>query len=175
MSPAGERVPHVPFGRASSGATPKQRLLFRLMRERVHLLGAYQGLSPAQLKEPMGEGKGSVRDAIADISCWELAVVDAFPAALAGLRPALLDMAADERERWSREQRERARALTLEEVLRGFQVTRLELLDRLEAAPEEPAAMWAGEHPVGGMLDLLARQDRDVAERIKEWRGEKGY
>jgi len=175
VTPDGGRSAHVPFGRAKAGATPKQRLLFRLMQGRVHLLGAYQGLSQAQLVEPMGERKGSVRDAIAHITCWEIAVVDVFPAALEGLRPAMMDFGAEDLKRWSEEQHERTRGLTLDETLRGFQITRLELLDRVEGAPEDPAEMWAESHPVGWMLDMLARNDDYYADLIKAWRGHKGY
>lgn len=166
---------HVPFGRAVAGATPKQRLLFRLTRERVHLIAAYQGLPAARMLEAMGEGEGSVRDLLALLASWELAVVDALPGAQSGLRPAMMDFDAAQAERWGQQQLERTRALPLEEVVRGFQLTRLELLDRVEGMPEEPAALWQAEHPVGWMLEQLARRDVERAERIKRWRAEQGY
>lgn len=175
MTSDGSRPAHVPFGRATAGATPKQRLLFRLMQGRVHLLGAYQGLSQTQLLEPMAERKGSVRDAIAHITCWEIAVVDAFPAALEGMRPVMMEFGAEDLKRWSEEQHARTRALSLDETLRGFQITRLELLDRLESTPEAPPEMWSEAHPIGWMLDMLARNDIYYADMIKVWRGERRY
>ena len=176
MSPEPKSAPgHVPFGRATAGATPKQRVLFRLMRERVHLIGAYQGLSAAQLVEPMAEGAGSVRDALALVAAWEVAAVDALPAARAGVRPAMMGFSYEDEERWRAEQLAHSRALALEDVMRGLQLTRLELLDQLEVMPEEPAAMWEPTEAVGWLVDRLARNDREQADAIKRWRAEKEY
>ncbi len=164
-----------PSGRAASGATPKQRLLFRLMRERVHLLGAYQGLTRVQMEESPAPGKWSVRDVLAHITSWELTVVDALLGARGGSRPAMMDFSVEEEQRWNEDQHARTGALSLEDVVRGFQLTRLELLDQLEVLPEEPVQLWEVDHPVGWMIDKLARHDRHHADAIKQWRGERGY
>jgi hypothetical protein len=166
---------HEPFGRAKAGATPKQRILFRLMQQRVHLLGAYQGLAESQLLEPMTEGGESVRDALTVLAAWELATVDALATARAGERPAFLEWKDDERRRWAAGQRERTRSLAVDDVVRGLQVTRLELLDQMEAMPEEPAEMWTAPHPVGALIERLSANDLELADAIKRWRSERGY
>jgi hypothetical protein len=157
-----------------SGASSKQAVLFELVRARVGVHAAMQGLEAGGTAEPIAAGKWSVLEHALHMIHRDHEVTEAMDAALRGSAPrwAGLDSAATDR--FDAEGVESLRHLSWEEARRALLTARLRLIEEIEAIPEDPGEVWSAEHPFGAMLREIAENDRHHAEIIKRWRGTRG-
>jgi len=159
---------HRPFGGAIAGASAKDLALFELVRARVEVQAAIQGMVAASAETPVGEGKWNPRQILLHLYYWDREM-------LAYVEPA-----------WRHDQRpphtkndilseneaslgELARH-DWEEARRLMQHARETLLETLQSLPEEPAVMWSGEHALGWLIRVLSNHDRHHAAVIKDAR-----
>ncbi len=157
-----------------AGASPKQLVMFELVRARAALLAAVQGLSPANANQPLGDGKWSVRETVLHLVTRDQARLREMEVALRGGHPSWQGVSDPEMDRINAQLLEPLRPLDWEEALRLLHRTRQQLMEEVESVPEEPAEAWAPEHPFGWMLHALPPHDRHHADIIKRWRAEHG-
>lgn len=153
-----------------AGASSKQRALFELMRARAALVAAIQGLSGGSAGEPIAPGKWSVRETVLHVGHWEREVVRALEAALRGRAPEWMAWDAAQDAHASREAIVSLGHHDWDGAVRLLQTIRSELLESIESVPDEPAAVWAREHPFGNLVQHSIWHDRHHAEIIKRWR-----
>lgn len=159
------------FAPQKAGASAKDLLLFEIERARVAVMAAIQGLGAGTALRPVAEGKWSIHEIVLHLSASDRMRLDEFDALLAGT-PASWAVIADPAAGAALNEANLAplRALSWDEAMRHLATTRAALLERLQAVPAEPTAVWAPEHPFGGMMHRLARHDRGHAEDIKNAR-----
>ena len=151
-------------------ASPKQLVLFELIRARAALHAALQGLVPGQAGAPMGAGKWSIRETVLHLITRDQARLRELEAALRGLTPSWKGADDARMGAINAELLAPITRLEWEEALRLLQLTRLQLIEAVESVPEESAEVWADEHPFGWMLRVLPAHDRHHADIIKRWR-----
>ena len=165
------RKPAFPQRARASG---KQLVLFELMRARAALHGAIQGLTAAAAERPLAAGKWNARETVLHLVARDQARLREFERTLRGTRASWTgrDEAA-----WvtaNARDLEPLRRHGWDQAVRLLHATRGELMDAVEAVPEEPAEVWSAEHPFGWMLGVLPPHDRHHADAIKRWRAESG-
>jgi uncharacterized damage-inducible protein DinB len=149
------------------GASPKQLLLFELVRARARVHAALQGLSAGAAERPLGEGRWSIRELVLHLHAWDLEMERAVEPAYRGERPAWLDEDTAGRARTNTQLLAPLRHLAWDEAMRRLHMGRDRLLEALESLPEEPDALWTKDHALGAMLVTLPEHDRHHAESIK--------
>ena len=154
------------------GASAKQLLLFELVRAWARVLAATQGLSAASAGRPVTAGKWTLHETVLHLHAWDLEWERALEPAGRGTRPAWLDHGPEALARLYQELLEPLRRLSWEEAVRRLHSGRARLLEAIESLPEEPAAMWTREHPLGELLAVLSEHDHHHAEVIKRARAE---
>jgi uncharacterized damage-inducible protein DinB len=154
------------------GASPKQLLLFELVRAWARVLAAMQGLSAASAEWPVGAGKWTLRETVLHLHAWDLEWERALEPAGRGARPAWLDHGPGELARLNQALLEPLRHLSWDEAARRLHAGRARLLEAIESLLEEPAASWTHEHPLGELLAALSEHDHHHAEVIKLARAE---
>jgi hypothetical protein len=155
------------------GASPKQLVLFELIRARAAVLSAIHGLSPASANQPMGEGQWSTRETVLHLITRDQARLresestrHGQPASWKGIQdPAMSQLNA--------ELMAPLRHLDWEDAVRTLHRVREQLIEEIESVPDEPAEVWNPEHPFGWMLHALPPHDRHHADSIKRWRLER--
>jgi uncharacterized damage-inducible protein DinB len=171
--PAARPAPAIPapepFAGAKANASAKDLVLFELVRARVALHGAVQGMGAGSAEAPVAEGKWSTRQIVLHLAYWDREV----------LRQ-LEDMARHDvrPEVWSREGIERQNQeaiaefghLDWESAKRLLQTNRELLLESLQSYPEEPASLWVKPHAVSWILNILIHHDRHHAGQIRDAR-----
>jgi hypothetical protein len=168
---AASAVPSFP---QRKGASPKQLVLFEIVRARAAVLGAIQGLTAGSANQPMGEGKWSVCDTVLHLVTRDQARMREGEAALRGHDASWKGVKDPEMSVINAELMAPLRALDWDEALRLLHRTRDLLMEELESVPEEPADVWSPDHPFGWMLQALPPHDRHHADVIKRWRAEHG-
>lgn len=168
-APAAAPAPAFP---QRGSASPKQLLLFALVRAWARVLAATQGLSAASAGRPVGERKWTLRETVLHLHAWDLEWERALEPACRGTRPAWLDHGPEELARLNQALLEPLRRLSWDEAVRRLHAGRARLLEAIESLPEEPAAMWTREHPLGELLAILPEHDQHHAEVIKRARAE---
>ena len=153
-------------------ASPKQLLLFEVVRAWARVLAAIQGLSAASAERPVGEGKWTLRETVLHLHAWDLEWERALEPACRGVRPAWLDHGPDELARMNEALLEPLRHLSWDEALRRLHAGRARLLEAIESLPEETDTTWTREHPLGELLAVLPEHDHHHAEVIKRARAE---
>ena len=174
-SPPGakRRVPAVPTAFPQrGGATAKQLLLFELVRAWARVLAALQGLPAAAAARPVSGSRWTVRDIVLHLHAWDLEWERALEPAFRGVRPTWLDLGAPELARMNEALLAPLRQLPWDEAVRRLHASRSRLMEAIESLPEEPAASWTQEHPLGELLATLPEHDRHHAEVIKRARAE---
>ena len=169
-------VHHPPpaFGTALAVASDKQRLLFEMIRARVGVHAALQGLVPASAQEPTAPGKWSVREHVLHLCSWDREVTRAVESARHGVAPSWADYDRDETDRFNAAGLASLRHLGWEDAQRLLATARDRLMEELDAIPDEPSEVWNREHPMGAMLYDLVVNDGHHAAAIKRWRTQRG-
>lgn len=173
--PARKRAAHraapSAFAPQKAAASAKDLLLFEIERARVAVMAAIQGIGAGTAMRPTAEGKWSIHETVLHLSVSDRMRLDEFDTLLAGT-PASWAANTDPVEQAAVNEANLAplRSRSWDEAVRLLLTTRAGLLERLQAVPAEPAAVWAPEHPFGGMMHRLARHDRGHAEDIKNAR-----
>jgi DinB superfamily len=157
-----------PFAGAIAGATPKDLAIFDLVRARVEVQAAIQGLQSGTAEMPVAEGKWNPRQILLHLHYWDREM-------LPFIERAWLH---DERPPHTHDQI-LAENDTLpgelghhdwDEARRLMQHSREALLEALQSVPEEPAEMWSSEHALGWLIRILSHHDRHHAAVIKQAR-----
>jgi hypothetical protein len=161
--------PSRPFEGALASASAKDLALFDLVRARVEIHAAVQGMAPASADTPIAEGKWSPRQILLHLHYWDREMLPWVERAWQQNRrpPHTMEQILSENE---------AAQVALsdqdwESTRRLMQQSREELLEALQSLPEEPAERWSSEHALGWLVRLLAHHDRHHAAKIKEARG----
>ena len=165
-------APPPPASPQRGAASPKQLLLLELVRAWARVLAATQGLSAASAGRPAGEGMWTLRETVLHLHAWDLEWERALEPACRGTRPGWLDHGPEELARLNQALLEPLRRLSWDETVRRLHAGRARLLEAIESLPEEPAAMWTREHPLGELLAALPEHDHHHAEVIKRARAE---
>jgi uncharacterized damage-inducible protein DinB len=152
------------------GASPRQLRLFELVRGWAGVLAATQGLSATTAERPVGPGRWTLRETVLHLQVWDLEWERALEPAWRGTRPEWLDHGPAERARLNRALLEPLRRVSWDEAARRLQAGRARLLEAIESLPEEPAASWTLEHPLGELLAALSEHDHHHAEVIRRAR-----
>jgi uncharacterized damage-inducible protein DinB len=168
-APAAAAPPAFPQRR---GASPKQLLLFELVRAWARVLAATQGLPAASAGRAVGRGKWTICETVLHLHAWDLEWERSLEPAYRGVRPAWLDEGPEELARLNRALLEPLRRLSWDEALRRLHAGRARLLEAIESLPEEPAVLWTQKHPLGELLAALHEHDHHHAELIKRARAE---
>lgn len=167
--PPAQHAPPPAFAQRE-GATPKQLLLFELLRARAAFLAAIQGLTPAAADRPMGEDKWSARETVLHLLTRDLARLREMEAALQGRRASWEGYDDATMARVNAETLAPLRHLPWDEAVRLMHAKRQELLEALESVPEAPVEPWHESHAFGWMFQRLPAHDRHHAEIIRQWR-----
>jgi uncharacterized damage-inducible protein DinB len=143
-----------------------------LVRSWTRVLAAVQGLSAASAERPVGRGRWTIRETVLHLHAWDLEWERALEPALRGERPGWMDLGPDALARLNATLLTPLRPLPWDEALRRLHAGRARMLEAIESLPEEPAALWTAEHPLGEILALLHEHDHHHAEVIKQARAE---
>jgi DinB superfamily len=154
----------------TSGATAKQRLLFDLVRSHTSVLASIQGLLDPSANRPLAEGKWTVRETVLHLVTRDRIRLREMERALLGIAPSWRSI--DEAEQSEINARDLAALnhIGWDETVRLFRATRRELMEAIESVPEDPADVWAEDHPFGWMMLRLPAHDRHHADAIKRSR-----
>jgi hypothetical protein len=180
MSPAkakkksAKQVAPAPAFPQRAGASPKQLLLFELMRARASFLSAVQGLGGSGTSDPIARGKWSPREIVLHLVTRDQARLCELESTLHGT-PASWKSAKEKD--WAKINETNLAPLRhhdWEEALRLLHRTRQQLVEELESVPDEPSERWGAEHSFGEMLGALPIHDRHHADQIKRWRASRG-
>jgi uncharacterized damage-inducible protein DinB len=168
--PARRRAPAPPAFQQTAGASPKQRLLFDLMRARTAVLAAVQGMTAGSAEQPFGPGKWNTRRTVLHLVTRDRIRIREMEATLRGTEPSWRSISEDEQGAINARDLAELEHLPWDDALRLLQSTRQELLESIELLPEEPSEIWDESHPFGWMMLRLPNHDRHHAEAIKRWR-----
>jgi hypothetical protein len=149
------------------GASPKQLLVFELVRARARVLAALQGLTPASAGMLLGRGKWSIREVALHLHAWDLELERALEPAFRGRPPAWMSHRARQLDRFNEERLAPLRGLAWDETLRRLHAGHARLVETIESLPEEPAAPWTKRHPLGRMLAVFPGHDHHHAEAVR--------
>jgi uncharacterized damage-inducible protein DinB len=168
-TPRRHPAPPPAFPQAQSG-TGRQKLLFELVRARVGVHAAVQGLVPASAEQPTQHRGWSVRQHVLHLHATDRAVLRSIEGALLGHTPEWTLLPPDQRETFEQDGVVPFLHLDWAEALRRLHAGRDQLMEALESVPDEPASVWEQGHPFAELLALVIAGDREHAEAIKRWR-----
>ena len=163
------RQPRPPaFAGAVASASARDLALFDLVRARVEVQAAIQGMVAASAEVPTAEGKWNPRQIVLHLHYWDREM-------LPWVEKAFLH---DQRPPHTHDDILAANVTSQQELgahdwdsaRRLMQQSREALLEALQSLPEEPATMWSSEHAVGWLVRMLSHHDRHHAGTIKEAR-----
>jgi hypothetical protein len=163
---------HKPFGGAIAGASAKDLALFDLVRARVEIHGAIQGMLAASAEVPVGEGKWNPRQIVLHLHYWDREMLPYVePAYLHNQRPPHTkdDILAE-----NLSSQQDLAGHDWEVAKRLMQQSRESVIEALQSLPEEPAEMWSAEHALGWLIRILSHHDRHHAAVIKDARTRTG-
>jgi len=156
------------FAGAIASASAKDLALFDLVRARVELSAAFQGMTAASAEIPIAEGKWSPRQVALHVYYWDREMLPWIEKAYQrSVRPphTMDDILAE-----NESSQQELAGHDWETAKRLLQLAREALLESLQSLPEEPAEMWTSEHPLGWLVRILSKHDRHHAGRLKEAR-----
>jgi hypothetical protein len=156
-----------------AGASPKQLVMFELIRARAALLAAIHGLSAGSANEPMGDGRWSVRETVLHLITRDQARLRESESTRHGQVASWKGVQEPAMGMLNAELMAPLRHLDWEDALRTLHRVREQLMEEIESVPDEPAEIWGAEHPFGWMLNVLPPHDRHHADTIKRWRLER--
>jgi hypothetical protein len=157
-----------PFAGAIASASAKDLALFDLVRARVELSAAVQGMTASSAETPIAGGKWSPRQVVLHVYYWDREMLPWVEKAYQrGVKPphTMDDILAEN----ETSQIELA-GHDWETAKRMLQQARESLIEALQSLPEEPAEMWTTEHPLGWLIRILSKHDRHHAGRLKDAR-----
>ena len=154
----------------TKSSTSKQKLLFELVRARVGVHAAVQGLQPASAEEIARPGRWSVRRHIFHLIVIDRAVLHSIEGALLGTVPAWARLTPAQQATFEQQEASPLLHLDWAEALRRLHASRDQLMEALESVPEDPASVWESGHPFAELLARVITGDREQAEVIKRWR-----
>jgi hypothetical protein len=157
------------FPQAES-ASPKQRLLFDLVRSHTSVAAAIQGLVENVANLPLGDGKWTVRETLLHLITRDRIRLREMERALRGITSSWQHISPAEQDAINAHDLGALAHIKWEEAVRLFHTTRRQLIEAIESVPEEPAHVWAEDHPFGWMMTRLPAHDRHHAEAIKRSR-----
>ena len=160
------------FPQARDGSD-RQQVLFAVVRARVAVNAAVQGLVPGSAQEKTAAGI-SVRDHVLRIAARDHAALRAIEAALLGEAPSWASLDTRRRDAFHGEAARQLATLDWDEALRRLHHERDALMDALESVPETSNEVWDAAHPFGALVRELAADDRRHADVIKSWRTTRG-
>jgi len=172
-APRKTAAPPPPAFPQRAGASPKQLLLFELMRARAAFLAAIQGLV-AGTSDPIAPGKWSPREIVLHLVTRDQARLHELESTLRGM-PASWKSAQEKD--WAEINETNLAPLRhhdWDDAVRLLHRTRQQLVEELESVPEEPSEPWGADHAFGSMLAALPPHDRHHADQIKYWRAHRG-
>lgn len=157
-----------PFAGAMENASAKDLAIFDLVRARVEVQAAIQGLQPDAAVRPVGEGKWSPREIVLHLHYWDREMLPWVERAWRH----------DERPPHTKDQILAENGSFLgelghhdwDEARRLLQHSREQFLEVLQSVPEEPAEMWSSEHALGRLIRILSHHDRHHAAVLKDAR-----
>ncbi|MBI1798189.1 MAG: DinB family protein [Candidatus Eisenbacteria bacterium] len=158
----------------AQGASPRQRLLFDLVRSHTSVTAACQGLLAASAARPMGEGKWSVRETVLHLVTRDRIRLREMEAALRGVTPSWRNLDSAAQDLVNARDLAALAQVSWDDAVRVLRSTRQQLIEAIESVPDEPAEVWSVEHPFGWMMQRLPDHDRHHADAIKRWRTESG-
>lgn len=169
VKPAAKRAPaKKPFAGAIAGASLKDLALFDLVRARVEVQAAIQGMTAGSAEQAIAPGKWNSRQIVLHLHVWDRDILPWVEKAYRqGVRP---PWSKDDILAHNHESEDELKAHEWEQARRLMQQSREILLETLQSLPEEPAEMWAGEHALGWLIRILAHHDRHHAAKLKEAR-----
>lgn len=160
------------FAGAKAAASAKDLVLFELVRARVAVAAAIQGMSAASADQPTEPGKWTFREMVLHLAYWDRECLPLLEDAYqhgqgAGLTHehilARNDAAIEE-----------LRHHDWDEARRLLQLHRERLMEEFQSIPEEPAETWSKAHPVGRLARILTHHDRHHADKLKAARTHQG-
>jgi hypothetical protein len=154
----------------SADGSAKQRLLFDLLRARTQLMAALQGLSAGSGEQTLVTGKWTVREVVLHLVARDRARLREMEAALLGRHGSWIGQSESANAVMNETDLAPLRHHDWDQALRLLQSTRMQLMEAIEAVPDEPAGVWLDTHPFGEMLHKLPPHDRHHAEALKHWR-----
>jgi hypothetical protein len=154
----------------SADGTARQRLMFELLRARTQVMAALQGLSAGSGEQRLAPGKWTVREVVLHLVARDRARLREMEAALLGRRGSWMGQNDAANAVMNETDLAPLRHHDWDQALRLLQSTRMQLMEALEAVPDEPAGVWLDTHPFGEMLHRLPSHDRHHAEALKHWR-----
>jgi len=154
----------------TKNSTSKQKLLFELVRARVGVNAAVQGLQPASAEEVARPGRWSVRRHVLHLIVIDRAVLHSIEGALLGTVPAWARLTPAQQATFEQQEASPLLHLDWAEALRRLHASRDQLMEALESIPEEPASVWEPGHPFAELLTRVIVGDGEQAGVIKHWR-----
>lgn len=157
-----------PFAGAMENASAKDLAIFDLVRARVEVQAALQGLQSDSANRPVDEGKWSPREIVLHLHYWDREMLPYVERAWRH----------DERPPHTHDQILTENGSFLgelghhdwDEARRLLQHSREQFLEALQSVPEEPAEMWSSEHALGRLIRILSHHDRHHAAVLKDAR-----
>jgi hypothetical protein len=154
----------------TKNSTSKQKLLFELVRARVGVHAAVQGLQPGSAEDIARPGRWSVRRHILHLIVIDRAVLNSIEGALLGTVPAWARLTPAQTATFEQQEASPLLHLDWAEALRRLHASRDHLMEALESIPDDPASVWEPGHPFAELLTRVITGDREQAEVIKHWR-----
>lgn len=154
----------------SADGSARQRLMFELLRARTQVMAALQGLSAGSGEQRLSPGKWTVREVVLHLVARDRARLREMEAALLGRHGSWIGQGEAANAVMNETDLAPLRHHDWDQALRLLQSTRQQLMEALEAVPDEPAGVWLETHPFGEMLHRLPPHDRHHAEALKHWR-----
>ena len=154
----------------TKNSTSKQKLLFELVRARVGVHAAIQGLQPGSAEDIARPGRWSVRRHILHLIVIDRAVLNSIEGALLGTVPAWARLTPAQTATFEQQEASPLLHLDWAEALRRLHASRDHLVEALESIPDDPASVWEPGHPFADLLTRVITGDREQAEVIKRWR-----
>ena len=157
-----------PFAGAMENASAKDLAIFDLVRARVEVQAAIQGLQAGPADRPVDSGKWSPREIVLHLHYWDREMLPYVERAWRH----------DERPPHTKDQILTENGSLLaelghhdwDEARRLLQHSREQFLEALQSVPEEPAEMWSSEHALGWLIRILSHHDRHHAAVLKDAR-----
>lgn len=166
-----KRTPVPPaFAAQRAGASPRELLLFELVRARAVVKASLQGLATGSTVRPVAPGKWSPLEIVLHLSERDRVRLDEFDRTLAGVPRSWASLTEADMVAVNEAHLGPLRAHTWHEAVRRLDALRDELLERLAAVPDLPADVWLKGHAFADMLWGLPEHDRHHAMQIKNAR-----
>lgn len=167
---ARKRKPIPPAFPQTIGTSPKQQLLFDLVRSHTSVAAAIQGLLESSANRPLAEGKWSARETLLHLITRDRIRLREMERALLGILASWQLIGGAEQDEINARDLAALSHVGWDEAVRMFRETRRQLMEAIESVPEEPSEVWAAEHPFGWMMLRLPAHDRHHADAIKRSR-----